>query len=652
MKNAGTLLLVLFITLFATAQNNFEVNSKNPTPGSTIRFEYMPRNTVLQGVKDFDAVAYLFEGSMPRAVVIPLQQEGGVFRGTVKTADSTRVVFFAFGKDEKNDNNNDKGYYTPLFDKSGQPVVGAYAALAEAFNGLGNFLFGLPRNAEQATVFNKKEFDNPAARSKLAQPYFFYLAQSKEEADKERLKTELAQFIQRKDLNENEMMLAKNMYERTLKDAEKGKELYATIKERFPNGSWKRNEVMAAFRNDKTLAGKEKLYNDFAGRIKKPSKDEAFLLDNLAGMLASQYADSGNYVTAKAYFNKIKNNSTRANSLNELAWKLSGEGIQNKPIDAKTGLEFSALSLAAMNEERKLLKDKPPYFTEKQYRRNLDGTYYNFVDTYATLLYHNGNYAEAYKWEKEAVDHFKRKNTGMNAVYTALTEKVKGPAAAQSELEAFFEEGRYTPEMKEQLQRLYTAGGKSTAEWTAYVGSIEERAYNKLKAELAKKMINLPAPQFALKDMNGNQVALSSLKGKVVVVDFWATWCGPCIASFPGMQKTVDKFKNNPDVAFLFIDTWENDSNRVQKVTEFIAKNKYSFQVLYDETKAKDSDEFKVVQEFNVEGIPTKFVIDRNNNIRFKSVGFSGSADATVNELTAMIDMAAADSGAPIKKAF
>ncbi|MDQ6609572.1 MAG: TlpA family protein disulfide reductase, partial [Bacteroidota bacterium] len=363
------------------------------------------------------------------------------------------------------------------------------------------------------------------------------------------------------------------------------------------------------------------------------------------------YATAGNYTAAKTYFAKIQSNGVVSNELNNLAWKLAGEGINNKPVDVNNGLVLSKQSLDAIRLEKKTLKDKPSYFTDKQYRKSLDNNYNMFADTYATLLYHKGDYEQAYTIEKGAMEGFQRKDVSMNEAFAALTEKTKGPKAAQAELENFLEEGKYTPAMKEQLQRLYLASGNSQEQWTKYVSDIEERAYNKLKAELVKAMINLPAPEFALKDMSGKEVALSSLKGKIVVVDFWATWCGPCIASFPGMQMVLNKYKDNPDVVFLFIDTWENDSNRIQKVTDFIAKNKYPFHVLYDDAKAKEGNDFVVVQNFGVEGIPTKFVIDRNSNIRFKAVGFSGSADGIVSELSAMIDIAGGDSS-PSKKAF
>jgi hypothetical protein len=94
MKQAGFFLFFVCMIALAQAQQNFEVLTKKPVAGSVITIEYMPRNTVLQGHNDFEAVAYLLEGAMPQAKSITLKQQGGLFRGTVKTNDSTKPSSF------------------------------------------------------------------------------------------------------------------------------------------------------------------------------------------------------------------------------------------------------------------------------------------------------------------------------------------------------------------------------------------------------------------------------------------------------------------------------------------------------------------------------------------------------------------------------
>ena len=129
-------------------------------------------------------------------------------------------------------------------------------------------------------------------------------------------------------------------------------------------------------------------------------------------------------------------------------------------------------------------------------------------------------------------------------------------------------------------------------------------------------LIGKPAPSFTLQDLNGKQVSLSDFKGKVVLLDFWATWCPPCSAAIPHMQALHKKYK---DKGLVLIGI--NHETDHAKVKEF-ARDRISYVVLLD------ADEpFK---EYGIRGIPTLFYIDREGEVRYRDVGFSDGKEEVI----------------------
>ncbi|MDX1905203.1 MAG: TlpA disulfide reductase family protein [Thermonemataceae bacterium] len=169
--------------------------------------------------------------------------------------------------------------------------------------------------------------------------------------------------------------------------------------------------------------------------------------------------------------------------------------------------------------------------------------------------------------------------------------------------------------------------------FVAAYAPLQAQSLDEVKKKMKDKMISADAPDFTLKDLDGNAVSLSDLKGKVVVLDFWATWCSPCVQSFPGVRKTVDKYKKDANVVFLFIATAEEPNNREERLKKFLTKKKYDFRVLVDEND-------QTAQKFSVDGIPMKFVINPAGKVCFVSSGYNGSTDGTATELEAMVELA------------
>jgi peroxiredoxin len=115
---------------------------------------------------------------------------------------------------------------------------------------------------------------------------------------------------------------------------------------------------------------------------------------------------------------------------------------------------------------------------------------------------------------------------------------------------------------------------------------------------------------FFLKDLEGKKVELKDFKGKVIFLNFWATWCGPCKEEMPSMEALYQQFKENN---FVFL-TISVDYEGKKTVKNFIERNHYTFPVLLD-------PKCETLEVFNVKGIPTTIIIDKKGKMIGKAIG-------------------------------
>jgi peroxiredoxin len=122
-----------------------------------------------------------------------------------------------------------------------------------------------------------------------------------------------------------------------------------------------------------------------------------------------------------------------------------------------------------------------------------------------------------------------------------------------------------------------------------------------------------PAPEFTLSGLDGSQVSLAALRGKVVLLNFWATWCAPCKDEIPMIEKLAAEFRAEGLAA------WGITNEPAGKARDWLDRNGRSLSTLVDEER-------RVFEDYEAEKIPVSVIVDRNGNIVSYRVGLSGES--------------------------
>ena len=183
----------------------------------------------------------------------------------------------------------------------------------------------------------------------------------------------------------------------------------------------------------------------------------------------------------------------------------------------------------------------------------------------------------------------------------------------------------------EKYQAVDQANAAKIHEWQAQIAQGQTPSLNRFEAPPAPPLLaaGADAPDFAVQDKSGKTIHLSDYKGKTVVLDFWATWCGPCQRSLPHTNTVARQFAGK-NVVVLAVNVWDTQSAFDQWLPKHPEYDAVTFAI--DTTPAQGQD--VASRLYHVSGIPTQYIINPAGKVVKSFVGFGGPSDDLANAIT------------------
>jgi len=617
-----------------------------PVTGSTLNMAYDAKGGPLENIKDINGYVYIFNDYRWEIQDLKMKKNGTVWNVEYTIPKNCAFMAFKFYGNTDNgivtDTGQDTGYLLTAFTEAKVKVAGADLAWAtfrnKDFNsGFGGYFKDFTITGDATEYWLKKEVaDHPENFPKFIDTYIKVLKVQKPERFDELGHRFLGDFVKKINGQPEEVFVKlHNLYLYELKDKAKGDSLETVIQKQFPRGAFMRFKAFQKIAPIADAAQRNKAVIQFLADFpynKEVPDSQQYLYDNASKMLFGYYFETKDYQSVLKLIPTMN-----FASINDCYHQNISKALYTKSVPPET---IETMAVPMIKEMQAKINDlsymQGIYWSPNQATENavnqlnmellIQIRMYDILKKYKEVLATFELLPFEKRYEKASINDIHVR--ALEALNKPIIEVLKNAARTNT----------LSEELTAKLKAAYLKEGKNEADFPVYFEQLKKGNNPKEKITL---MDPVPAPAIKVQSADGKTKDLALNNGKIIVIDFWATWCGPCKKAFPAMQQLVNNFKDDKQVEVYFISTQETKEEYKKEALAYLKEKGLKLDTYFDLVKkggATNNESFsKYAAIFKSSGIPRKVVI-KDGQIRFTSEGYSGNPGQLVDELTDVIN--------------